>query len=69
MNILITGSRGFIGKNLTLRLKEQNLYSLKFYNRGDSLRELEDKLNGVTHHSSWEKQPKTDKEFVTSMWT
>ena len=68
MNILITGSRGFIGKNLTHRLKEQNLHSLKFYNRGDSLRELEDKIKWSDSiiHLAGENRPKTDKEFVTS---
>ena len=40
MNVLITGSRGFIGKNLKIFLLDKKLNIFEF-NRGDNLKKLE----------------------------
>ena len=37
MNILITGSKGFIGKNLKSHLVQNLDYIIHEYNRGDSI--------------------------------
>ena len=44
MNILITGSRGFIGKNLKSHLIQRSHYIIHEYNRGDSLDKLKEKI-------------------------
>ena len=43
MQILVTGSNGFIAKNLRVRLKESN-YNILEFKRGDSLQLLEQKI-------------------------
>ncbi len=40
MKVLITGSNGFIGKNLLFRLISKKKYQIYEYNRGDSLKKL-----------------------------
>ena len=52
MKILITGSRGFIGKNLTVRLNELGVHDVLTYNRGDNpdmLNILIEKANAIVH--------------------
>ena len=39
--ILITGSNGFIGRNLATRLSEEKIFSINFYNRSDCINQLE----------------------------
>ena len=49
--ILITGSNGFIGKNLTVKLKEKN-FNIKFFNKNhniDLLNKLIPKVNFIIH--------------------
>ena len=45
MKILVTGSKGFIGKNLVYKLKENKKYKLFEYVKGDDLIDLEEKLD------------------------
>ena len=41
MKVLVTGSNGFIGKNLTLHLKESSDFELLTFNRDDTDKDLE----------------------------
>ena len=45
MNILITGSKGFIGKNLKSHLVQNLDYIIHEYNRGDSIELLKEKIS------------------------
>lgn len=45
MKILVTGSKGFIGKNLICKLKESNKHTFLEYVKGDDLIDLEEKLD------------------------
>jgi len=57
MNILITGSRGFIGSNLKNFLS--NKYNILEYNRGDSIKKLENLNNiDIIFHLAGEVNPK-----------
>lgn len=65
MNILITGAKGFIGKNLVEKLKENTKYNLILIDRNNSKEEL---INGVKNadfifHLAGINRPKTDEEF------
>ena len=63
MNILITGSRGFIGKNLKSHLIQRSHYIIHEYNRGDSLDKLKEKIkiSDVIFHLAGENR--TEDEF------
>ncbi|MBH65566.1 MAG: capsular biosynthesis protein [Chloroflexi bacterium] len=64
--ILVTGARGFVGKNLTLRLKEQEPYSPIEFLRGDSLEKLADdvsKADAVVHLAGVNR-PNDEEEFT-----
>ncbi len=62
MNILITGYKGFIGKNINLKLQELNNYNISFYDRGDDLKQ---KLIGceVVLHLAGSNRPESNDEF------
>ncbi|OWF66226.1 capsular biosynthesis protein [Polynucleobacter hirudinilacicola] len=47
MKVLVTGSNGFIGKNLVVRLRELNGYDVICFDRGDSLEDLATHINLV----------------------
>ncbi|MCL1988254.1 MAG: NAD-dependent epimerase/dehydratase family protein [Firmicutes bacterium] len=66
MNILITGSEGFIGKNLVewLKTTRQNDTILQF-NKSNSLQELCQNADFVFHLAGVNR-PKDDSEFITS---
>ena len=59
MNVLITGSRGFIGKNLKVFLLDKKFKVFEF-NRGDNLKKLEQfiKLSDIIFHLAGENRPK-----------
>ena len=44
MNILITGSNGFIGKNLKNFIQDNYGYQILEFNKGDTLQELDYKI-------------------------
>lgn len=65
MNILITGAKGFIGKNLVEKLKECDNYKLTLIDRNNS---KEDLVKGVKDadfifHLAGINRPKNDEEF------
>ena len=65
MNILITGAKGFIGKNLVEKLKEYDNYKLTLIDRNNS---KEDLVKGVKDadfifHLAGINRPKNDEEF------
>lgn len=68
MHFLITGSKGFIGKNLLQRLSENRDYIISCFNRGDSLEILEKlvKTADVIIHLAAENRPKNDADFITA---
>lgn len=64
--VLITGSNGFIGKNLSVALKERGLIVLTFTHE-DDISELTNKVIAVDiiYHLAGVNRPLTDDEFVS----
>jgi len=67
MNVLITGSDGFIGKNLTFKLLELGVKVLKF-NRNNNIDDLMELVKNADFimHLAGENRPKDNKEFIKS---
>tara|TARA_B100000886_G_C20417360_1_gene489839 strand:- start:172 stop:1290 length:1119 start_codon:yes stop_codon:yes gene_type:complete len=65
MNILITGSRGFIGKNLKSHLTLNPNYKIYEYNKGDSSEDLREKIkiSNIIFHLAGENRPKDVSDF------
>ena len=65
MKVFITGASGFIGKNLTVRLKERGDLQLVFYNREDAHRSLGQLLEDVDciFHLSGVNRPVNERDF------
>ena len=66
MNVLVTGSNGFIGKNLIIRLNELDINVLTF-TRENSTQDLSDliKKSNFIIHLAGENRPKDEKDFNT----
>ena len=66
MNVLVTGSNGFIGKNLIIHLNELNINVLT-YTRENSIQDLPDliKKSNFIIHLAGENRPKNEKDFNT----
>ena len=66
MNVLVTGSNGFIGKNLTLRLKELGIVVLS-YTRNNSNQYLKGLIKDADFivHLAGENRPKKEEDFIT----
>lgn len=66
MRILVTGSKGFIGKNLFVRLAEAEAHELYEFVRGDSLETLGDLVAQVdiVIHLAGENRPKATEDFT-----
>ena len=64
MNVLVTGSNGFIGKNLIIHLNELNINVLT-YTRKNSIQDLPDliKKSNFIIHLAGENRPKDEKNF------
>jgi len=65
MRVLVTGSNGFIGKNLCARLSEIEEFSVLFFDRNVSsslLEDLIDKSDAIIHLAG-ENRPRDDSEF------
>ena len=67
MKILITGSNGFLAKNLIYHLKEINDIELILFSKKNSLSQLESKLNKADFifHLAGVNRPDHMKEFIT----
>lgn len=65
MRVLVTGARGFIGKNLVARLGELPGFEILNFNRGDALSALVDKVRqaDVVIHLAGENRPKDAADF------
>ena len=65
MKILVTGSNGFIAKNLIVRLNEKN-YNILEFKRGDSLELLEEKIleSNLIFHLAGENRTDDDELFI-----
>ncbi len=62
--ILVTGSEGFLGKNLCLALKEKG-FSLNYFDKKDNFQDLEFLISEVDfiYHLAGVNRPKGEKEF------
>lgn len=65
MRVLITGSNGFIGKNLSVRLSEMKEFDVSTFNRGESIEALQLKVNhaDVVVHLAGVNRPNDEAEF------
>ena len=65
MNILITGSKGFIGKNLKSHLVQNLDYIIHEYNRGDSIELLKEKISisDIIFHLAGENRTENELNF------
>lgn len=65
MRVVVTGSDGFIGKNLCLRLKEFNTFEISQVNRGTSLAETAEVLKNsdAVFHLAGVNRPKNPDDF------
>ena len=68
MKILITGSNGFIGKNLIFKLISQKKHQIFQFNRRDSLKKLQNFINkaDIIFHLAGVNRAVSQKEFITS---
>lgn len=66
MRVLVTGSRGFVGKNLVVRLGELPGFEVLCFDRDDALSALEDKVRGADAivHLAGENRPKDEADFA-----
>jgi UDP-2-acetamido-2,6-beta-L-arabino-hexul-4-ose reductase len=66
MRILVTGSRGFIGKNLIVRLREIKDFKVLEFTRDDPLEKLPELVSGVDAivHLAGENRPKNVEDFA-----
>ena len=64
MNVLVTGSNGFIGKNLIVHLNELGIHAIA-YTRENSIQDLPDliKKSDFIVHLAGENRPVDDKDF------
>ena len=67
MRVLVTGSQGFIGKNLVVRLGEVPGYEVICFDRGDALSSLAAKVAqaDAVVHLAGENRPKDAVDFET----
>lgn len=65
MRVLVTGSRGFIGKNLLVRLRECDTFDVVEFARGDSVDSLQDMVSKVDAivHLAGENRPRDESDF------
>lgn len=65
MRILVTGSNGFIGKNITSTLKAKTKHEIYTFDREDSLQELDEVLQKVDFifHLAGVNRPQSEEEF------
>lgn len=68
MRVLITGSRGFIGRNIFLRLSEISDVEILTFNRGESLEQLSHLINlsDAIFHLAGEMRPQSIDCFLSS---
>lgn len=66
MRILVTGSRGFVGKNLCVRLGELPGYEVVRFDRGEAVNALIEKLERVDAviHLAGENRPRDEADFA-----
>jgi len=65
MRVLITGSRGFIGKNLKVRLDELKIFDVEEYSRQDAIESLDNLVASVDAvvHLAGENRPTDKRQF------
>ena len=64
--ILVTGSEGFIGKNLLVNLQEKKTFDILTFNRGDDLNKLINHIekSDLIVHLAGENRPKDSRDFI-----
>lgn len=67
MKVLITGANGFVGKNLVVHLGERKDIEVLTFLRGESLRDLEEKVQKAdfVFHLAGVNRPQNEEEFLT----
>ena len=67
MHILVTGSDGFVGKNLVLKLREQESIEVSTFTRSNSLEDLKGIIPHIDYvvHLAGSNRPEQDQDFVT----
>lgn len=66
MKILLTGSDGFIGKNLKIRLQESSIHEILYFTRKHSLEYLDDSINKADFivHLAGENRPEKEEDYM-----
>lgn len=66
MNIIVTGARGFIGKNLVEELKNRGYHNVFSYDKGDDLVLLEEQIKTANfiYHLAGVNRPLDESEFM-----
>lgn len=66
MRVLVTGARGFVGRNLLVRLQETGRFEVVEFNRGDPLDELATRVAGAgaVVHLAGENRPQDSDDFM-----
>ena len=66
MKILITGSEGFVGKNLVTELKNRNYHDLYLFDKDNTMSELEEwtKNAEFIFHLAGVNRPENEEEFM-----
>lgn len=64
MTILVTGSEGFIARNLIIKLKE-NKFQVQEFHRGSEFSEIEHNLENISfiYHLAGENRPENEDAF------
>lgn len=67
MRVLITGSNGFVGKNLSVRLSEMREFDVSTFNRGETIEALRLKVNhaDAVVHLAGVNRPSDPAEFLS----
>ncbi len=65
MRILVTGSQGFIGKNLIVRLRHEGIHQIETFDRNNEPQDLREIVEStdMVFHLAGENRPKNDDDF------
>ena len=69
MRILVTGSQGFIGKNLIVRLRHKGIHQIETFDRNNESQDLREIVEStdMVFHLAGANRPKNDDDFDVSV--